>query len=250
MELKDDALPIHEDAELKIRPRIFLEGNFFVELDPGTGSEPELDDGDTVPAAQTSGTVQLDEVLTSLQSDTRADLQKLLQGYGDALNGEPQPGEDDDQEPMTQGRDGGGVAQRLARHRAGRAARHRDRERRGARDRAARPLEAGHRPEPRVRGARREGGAAQGLHHELQPHHGGVRGRGGQPARDDPAAARGARAGQPGARQPERGVPADARVRARDPAGRPRDARPRSRRRSRGSSRCARWSRRPSSRAS
>ena len=103
MKLKDDALPIHEDAELKIRPRIFLEGNFFVELDPGTGSEPEMDDGDTVPAAQTSGTVQLDEVLTSLQSDTRADLQKLVQGYGDALNGEPQPGEDDDQEPMTQG---------------------------------------------------------------------------------------------------------------------------------------------------
>ena len=103
MELKDDALPIHEDAELKIRPRIFLEGNFFVELDPGTGSEPDLDSGDTVPAAQTSGTVQLDEVLTSLQSDTRADLQKLVQGYGDALNGEPGPGEDDDQEPMTQG---------------------------------------------------------------------------------------------------------------------------------------------------
>jgi virulence factor Mce-like protein len=103
MELKDDARPIHEDAELKIRPRIFLEGNFFVELDPGTASAPELDDGDTIPAAQTSGTVQLDEVLTSLQSDTRADLQKLVQGYGDALNGEPQPGEDADQEAMTQG---------------------------------------------------------------------------------------------------------------------------------------------------
>jgi len=103
MEIKDAGLPIHEDAELKIRPRIFLEGNFFVELDPGTGSEPELDSGDTVPVAQTSGTVQLDEVLTSLQGDTREDLKKLIQGYGDALNGEPLPGEDADQEPMTQG---------------------------------------------------------------------------------------------------------------------------------------------------
>jgi len=103
MEIKDDGLPIHEDAELKIRPRIFLEGNFFVELDPGTPGTSELGDGDTVPAAQTSGTVQLDEILTALQSDTRADLQKLLQGYGDALNGEPLPGEDADQEPMTQG---------------------------------------------------------------------------------------------------------------------------------------------------
>ena len=103
MEIKDAGLPIREDAELKIRPRIFLEGNFFVELDPGSASEPEFDSGDTIPAAQTSGTVQLDEVLTSLQSDTRADLQRLVQGYGDALNGEPLPGEDADQEPMTRG---------------------------------------------------------------------------------------------------------------------------------------------------
>lgn len=103
MEIEDDGLPIHEDAELKVRPRIFLEGNFFVELDPGTGSQPELDDGDTVPVAQTSGSVQLDEVLTALQSDTRVDLQRLVQGYGEALYGEPGPGEDADQEPMTRG---------------------------------------------------------------------------------------------------------------------------------------------------
>ena len=103
MEIKDAGLPIHEDAELKIRPRIFLEGNFFVELDPGSPSASEFDSGDTIPAAQTSGTVQLDEVLTSLQSDTRGDLQRLVQGYGDALAGEPLPGEDRDQEPMTRG---------------------------------------------------------------------------------------------------------------------------------------------------
>jgi virulence factor Mce-like protein len=103
MKLNDDALPLHDDAELKIRPRIFLEGNFFVELDPGSPSGPDLADGSTIPAAQTSSSVQLDEVLTSLQSNTRGDLQKLLQGYGDALDGKPLPGEDADQEPMTRG---------------------------------------------------------------------------------------------------------------------------------------------------
>ena len=103
MEIKDEGLPIHEDAELKIRPRIFLEGNFFVELDPGTASGDELEEGETIPAAQTSGTVQLDEVLTALQSDTREDLQRLIQGYGEALAGEPGPGEDADQDPMTRG---------------------------------------------------------------------------------------------------------------------------------------------------
>ena len=33
--------PIHDDAFAAIRPRIFLEGNFFVELDPGSPSAPE-----------------------------------------------------------------------------------------------------------------------------------------------------------------------------------------------------------------
>ncbi len=35
MEIDDDGLPIHKDATAKIRPRIFLEGNFFVDLQPG-----------------------------------------------------------------------------------------------------------------------------------------------------------------------------------------------------------------------
>ena len=38
MQLRDDALPVHEDAELQIRPRILLEGNFFIDLDPGSSS--------------------------------------------------------------------------------------------------------------------------------------------------------------------------------------------------------------------
>ena len=38
MEIQDKGLPIHEDAELKIRPRIFLEGNFFVDMEPGSPS--------------------------------------------------------------------------------------------------------------------------------------------------------------------------------------------------------------------
>ena len=40
MELSDEALPIKEDAELKVRPRIFLGGNFFVEVEPGTPGAP------------------------------------------------------------------------------------------------------------------------------------------------------------------------------------------------------------------
>ena len=49
MEITDKGLPIHKDATLKIRPRIFLEGNFFVDLSPGTPGSPTIGDGDTIP---------------------------------------------------------------------------------------------------------------------------------------------------------------------------------------------------------
>src|SRR6476660_2233603 len=45
MALKKSALPIHADATAKIRPRIFLEGNFFVDLKPGTPGSPEIPSG-------------------------------------------------------------------------------------------------------------------------------------------------------------------------------------------------------------
>lgn len=82
MELEDKGLPIHEDAQLKIRPRIFLEGNFFVDLQPGSPSAPEVDDGGTIPMNQTAAPVQFGDLLTSLQSDTREDLKTFLAEYG------------------------------------------------------------------------------------------------------------------------------------------------------------------------
>ena len=107
MKLADDALPIPRDAEIKVRPRIFLEGNLFFDLRPGTPSAGEMEDGGTIPASQTSAPVQIDQVLGVLQADTRDDLRKLLAGYGGALNGEPQPGEDEDQDPDTRGETAG-----------------------------------------------------------------------------------------------------------------------------------------------
>ncbi|MBA2506829.1 MAG: MCE family protein [Thermoleophilaceae bacterium] len=103
MEMKDNALPIHKDAEAKVRPRIFLEGNFFIDLKPGTPSAGDIARDGTIPATQTAAPVQLDQVLTSLQSDTRVDLQRLIQGYGASIGGEPEPGEDADQDPDVKG---------------------------------------------------------------------------------------------------------------------------------------------------
>jgi ABC-type transporter Mla subunit MlaD len=103
MEMKEDGLPIHKDATLKIRSRIFLEGNFFVDLTPGTPSGEELDDGDTIPVTRTSTPVQLDELLTALQTDDRERLQDLLEGLGDGLSGKPSAADDADQDPSVKG---------------------------------------------------------------------------------------------------------------------------------------------------
>jgi phospholipid/cholesterol/gamma-HCH transport system substrate-binding protein len=89
MEIDNTGLPIHEDATLKIRPRIFLEGNFFVDLRPGSPSTPEVPDGGMIGSAQTATPVQLDQLLTTLQSDQRADLQTFLQEFGKALDSKP-----------------------------------------------------------------------------------------------------------------------------------------------------------------
>jgi phospholipid/cholesterol/gamma-HCH transport system substrate-binding protein len=105
--------PIHKDAFASIRPRIFLEGNFFIELDPGSPTSPELGSGGTIPVSHTSTAVQIDEVLTALQSPVRADLGRLLEGYGKALTNEPTPAEDLTQLPQVQGLSAGEALNRV-----------------------------------------------------------------------------------------------------------------------------------------
>jgi phospholipid/cholesterol/gamma-HCH transport system substrate-binding protein len=101
--VSDEGRPIHADAEVEIRPRLFLEGNFFLDLRPGSPSAPELEAGDAIPITQTATAVQLDEVLTALQMPQRRGLQRLLEGFGTALTYEPTPADDADQDPDVQG---------------------------------------------------------------------------------------------------------------------------------------------------
>jgi ABC-type transporter Mla subunit MlaD len=86
MRVQDKGRPLHPDAHFKIRPRIFLEGNFFVDVTPGTSSR-EVADNHTFPVQQTDTPVQLDEVLTALQTDTREDLKTVLREYSSGLKG-------------------------------------------------------------------------------------------------------------------------------------------------------------------
>jgi phospholipid/cholesterol/gamma-HCH transport system substrate-binding protein len=105
--VEDKGQPIHSDAEVEIRPRIFLEGNFFLDVRPGSPSAPELSSGATIPVTHTSTAVQLDEVLTALQAPDRESLIRLLSGFGTGLNHVPTAAEDVGQDPSVRGKTGG-----------------------------------------------------------------------------------------------------------------------------------------------
>ena len=59
----------------------------FVEVDPGSKTAPVASPGFTIPVSNTSPDVNLDEVLSSLDSDTRAYLSLLVNGAGQGLKG-------------------------------------------------------------------------------------------------------------------------------------------------------------------
>jgi phospholipid/cholesterol/gamma-HCH transport system substrate-binding protein len=95
MEIKKKGLPIHEDATVKARTRIFLEGNLFLDLKPGSPSSPIAEDGFTIPMQHAAAPVQFGQVLSALQSDTREDLKTFLREYSKGLSGKGAKGFND-----------------------------------------------------------------------------------------------------------------------------------------------------------
>ena len=75
---------VRKDATLLLRPKTGLE-DMVVEMSPGSGEKaPE---GWTIPVQNTLPTVQLDEILASLDRDTRDFLRLLVAGAGGGLDG-------------------------------------------------------------------------------------------------------------------------------------------------------------------
>ncbi|HTX47183.1 MAG TPA: MlaD family protein [Solirubrobacteraceae bacterium] len=79
--------PIHTDATILIRPRLFLEGGFYVQLDPGSPSAPVIEDGGTLPQADTARPVQFYTVLSTLTQPIRASLTDALHAFAVGLHG-------------------------------------------------------------------------------------------------------------------------------------------------------------------
>jgi len=75
---------IHTDATALARPRTGLQ-DMFIEINPGTTSYPIAQKGWTMPVSQTLPEVNVDEILSSLDADTRAYLDLLVNGAGQGL---------------------------------------------------------------------------------------------------------------------------------------------------------------------
>jgi phospholipid/cholesterol/gamma-HCH transport system substrate-binding protein len=83
LDIEREHAAIYRDASILMRPKTGLK-DMVAELTPGTPEAGELAEGERIPASQTLPDVNLDEILASLDADTRDYLKLLL---GDASIG-------------------------------------------------------------------------------------------------------------------------------------------------------------------
>ncbi len=89
MTVKDEDLtPLHTGTKATIRATS-LSGiaNRYVELTPGPNSAAEIDEGGQLAAEDASAPVDLDQLFNAFDPDTRAGLQKFIQGQAAQYNG-------------------------------------------------------------------------------------------------------------------------------------------------------------------
>ena len=77
---------IRQDATALLRPRTGLK-DMFIEVDPGSLNAPVAKPGFTIPVSNTLPDINLDEILASLDADTRSYLALLVNGAGQGLKG-------------------------------------------------------------------------------------------------------------------------------------------------------------------
>ena len=83
---KEFAEYVHRDASALLRPRTGLK-DMFIELDPGTRSAAVMKEGERIGVENTRPDIDPDEILSALDTDTRAYLQLLVNGLGKGLKG-------------------------------------------------------------------------------------------------------------------------------------------------------------------
>jgi phospholipid/cholesterol/gamma-HCH transport system substrate-binding protein len=121
MQIRDEHKPIYKDASILLRPKTGLK-DMVLQLDPGSPSAGEIEEGGRVPVGNTLPDVNPDEVLAALDGDTRAYLQILLNAGGTAFRDDQlatgeQPAAQDLREALKRfeptARDGAKITRRL-----------------------------------------------------------------------------------------------------------------------------------------
>lgn len=86
LKIRSEHAPVHRDATLLLRSRTALK-DMFVSLDPGTEAAGDIEDGGRIPVDSTLPDVNPDEILASLDGDTRDYLRILIGEGARALSG-------------------------------------------------------------------------------------------------------------------------------------------------------------------
>jgi len=89
MRIRREHATLYHDASALVRPKTGL-ADMTIQLDPGTREAGEVPDDWVMPVSQTQPTVNFDEILASLDADTRDYLRILLGDLGRGLDGRSQ----------------------------------------------------------------------------------------------------------------------------------------------------------------
>ncbi|WP_205696249.1 MlaD family protein [Conexibacter sp. SYSU D00693] len=84
-----DLTPLHEGTRAEVRvASLSSVANRFVQLAPGPNSNPELDSGAVLPASASRSVVEIDSVLSTLDTQTRSAAQDLLRNQRAVFEGQ------------------------------------------------------------------------------------------------------------------------------------------------------------------
>ena len=89
VDIEDKYGPIPQNTRAILRTKTLL-GETYVELTPGSSSEPALMDGGTLPVANVAESVQLDEIFRTFDPPTRAAFQEWMRNAAIAIEGNGQ----------------------------------------------------------------------------------------------------------------------------------------------------------------
>lgn len=84
LDLEDDVVPLHEGATITIRNKTMIEETYLEIVD---GEGEAYADGAKLPAEAGRGSVQLNDLLSSLDAKTRKDLSAAIRASGTSLKG-------------------------------------------------------------------------------------------------------------------------------------------------------------------